>query len=69
MENILYANIIKTFGKEWGSWTTFSNKDAIGVLLHNNDLMVMTMQYDNWNVKRVLINFGSSTDILFYSSF
>lgn len=47
MENILYANITKTFGKERESWTTFSNKDVIGVLLHNNDLMVMTMQYDN----------------------
>lgn len=33
---------------------TFSNEHVIGVLSYNNDIMVVTAQYNKWNVKGVL---------------
>ena len=48
---------------------TFSKKDAAGVLPHENDPMVIKVQIRDWSVKRVLIDPGSSADILYWAAF
>ena len=47
----------------------FSAKDFEGVVPHDDDPMVITLQILNWNIKRVLIDTGSSADILTYEAF
>jgi len=42
----------------------FSAKDFEGVVPYDDDPMVITLQILNWNIKRVLIDTGSSADIL-----
>lgn len=48
---------------------TFSKKDAKGVIPHKDDLMVIKVQIQNWNVRRVLVNLGSSIDVLYLEAF
>lgn len=36
---------------------------------HDDDPMVVTLQIFKWDVKRVLIDSGSSADILYYDTF
>lgn len=38
--------------------------DVFRILPHDNDLMVIILQHVNWDIKRVLIDLGSSIDIL-----
>lgn len=59
--NVAPANTIKIPGREQESIITFFNEDTMSVLLHNNDLVVVTVQYDNWDVKRVQIEPCSPT--------
>jgi len=48
---------------------TFSARDFEGVVPHDDDPMVITLQILHWNIKQVLIDTGSSTDILTYEAF
>lgn len=48
---------------------TFSNKDVVDILPHKNDPMVIIVQYNNWDLKRILIDRRSSLDTLFYDAF
>jgi len=48
---------------------TFSAKDFEGVIPHEDDPMVITLQIINWNIKRVLIDTGSSANILTFEAF
>lgn len=48
---------------------TLSKKNAEGVLPHKDDLMVIIMQIRKWNVKRVLIEQGSSANVLYWDAF
>ena len=48
---------------------TFYAEDFEGVIPHEDDLMVITLQILNWNIKRVLIVIGSSADILSFEAF
>ena len=48
---------------------TFSKKDAAGVLAHDNDPMVIKVQIRDWSIKRVLIDPGSSADVLYWDAF
>jgi hypothetical protein len=43
--------------------------DYKGVVPHDDDPIVVTLQIFNWDVKRVLIDPCSSTDILYYEAF
>jgi len=52
---------------ERSSDITFSAKDFKGVIPHDDDPMVITLQILNWNIKRVLIDTSSSADIDFRS--
>jgi len=54
---------------EKSSDITFSPKDFEGVVPHDNDPMVITLQILNWNIKRVLIDTDSSADILTFEAF
>lgn len=40
-----------------------------GVLAHENNSMIIKVQIHDWSVKRVLIDLGSSTDILYWDAF
>jgi len=48
---------------------TFSTKDYEGIIPHDNDPMVITLQMLNWDVKRVPIDRKSSAHILYYEAF
>jgi len=54
---------------EKSSDITFSAKDFEGVVTHDDDPMVITLQILNWNIKQVLIDTGSFVDILTYEAF
>ena len=47
----------------------FSTTDYEGVVPHDDDPMVITLQIFNCDVKRVLIDPGCSADILYYDAF
>jgi hypothetical protein len=47
----------------------FSNEDFTGMLQPHTDALVVTLTIGNHNVHRVLVDNGSSTDILYWSEF
>lgn len=56
---VILANSKETMQKEPTFKITFSNKDYIHILPRINDIMVITVQCDDWDMKRVLIDHGS----------
>lgn len=48
---------------------TFFERDAIKVNTHDNDPLVIIVQHGNWDVKRVLVDLGSSVGVLFWDVF
>ena len=44
---------------------TFTDADAIGVRFPHNDALVITIQMGNCRMARVLINIGSSVNIIY----
>jgi hypothetical protein len=48
---------------------SFTTKDFRDVIPHDDDPMVITLQIFKWDVERVLIDPGSSADILYYDTF
>lgn len=69
MASIIPANLEIRLEKEEESKITFSNKDDIGILPRYNDIMVITIEYENWDIKWVMIDPRSLTYILFLSAF
>ena len=47
----------------------FSNEDYAGVLLLHTDALVVTLTIANHNVHHILVDNGSSIDILYWSTF
>jgi hypothetical protein len=48
---------------------TFSSKDEEGVFYPHDDALVVTMMIGNYNIHRILVDNGSSADILFLPAF
>lgn len=48
---------------------TFSKRDTKGIHQYNNDLMVITITYDDWEIKRMSIDQGRYVDILYWDAF
>ncbi|WJX56883.1 hypothetical protein P8452_42497 [Trifolium repens] len=48
---------------------SFSPKDATYIVPHDDDPLVIQVQILNCDVKRVLIDSGSSTDIMYWDAF
>jgi hypothetical protein len=48
---------------------SFSPKDATDIVPHDDDPLVIQVQILNCDVKRVLIDSGSSTDIMYWDAF
>lgn len=48
---------------------SFSQWDVDRILPHEDDPMVISMQIFDWDIKRVLIDLGSSTDIIYREVF
>lgn len=44
---------------------SFSKKDLVGIHPYNDDPMVITMRCGDWEIKIVLVDQGSSVDILY----
>ncbi|KAM2185676.1 hypothetical protein ACFX1Q_030653 [Malus domestica] len=48
---------------------SFSQKDLKGIQFPHNDALVVTLRVANSRVKRIMIDRGSNTDVLFWSTF
>ncbi|MCH92502.1 hypothetical protein A2U01_0013442, partial [Trifolium medium] len=48
---------------------TFSEHDAEGIVPHDNDPLIIQVHIFNWNIKRVLVDSGSSADIMYWDVF
>ena len=48
---------------------TFTEEDAQGVQFSHNDVVVVSLNIANYDVRRILVDNGSSADILFYDAF
>lgn len=48
---------------------TFTDTDFVGVNPKQDDPMVITVGIANWDIREVLIDRGSLTNILFWSTF
>ena len=48
---------------------TFTEVDAWGVQFPHNDAIVVSLNIANYDVRRILVDNGSSADILFYDAF
>ncbi|GFZ21474.1 hypothetical protein Acr_29g0006360 [Actinidia rufa] len=61
-----------TFSHLWMELTspiTFTNDDLIGMNLSYDDALIILAAIANFNIQRILIDNGSSTGILFISTF
>lgn len=47
----------------------FSEEDAFDVHPHNDDPMVITVKYEEWKIKRFLVDQGSFVNILYGDAF
>lgn len=48
---------------------SFSGKELTNIHPHNDDPVVITIICDKWEIKRVLVDQGSSTNILYWEAF
>ena len=48
---------------------TFNEDDARGVKQPHNDPLVITLMIEGFNTKRILVDNGSSADIIYLSAF
>ena len=48
---------------------TFSERDARGIRPPHNDPLVIMLAIEGFNTKRVLVNNGSSTDIMYMTAY
>ncbi|XP_077242376.1 uncharacterized protein LOC143882870 [Tasmannia lanceolata] len=48
---------------------SFSDADLDGLILPHDDALVLTMLVANWELKKILVDNGSSADILYYHTF
>ena len=56
--------------KRWKSDAiTFTDKDARGIQTFHDDAVVISLIIANYDVKRVLVDNGSSANMLFYEAF
>lgn len=51
------------------SRNTFSKKDVVGIHPHDNDPVVITIGYGEWEIKRVLIDHENFVGILYWNAF
>ena len=43
----------------------FSDEDKIGTIQPHDDALVITLQIEGYDVKRVMVNQGSATEIMY----
>ncbi|XP_077222109.1 uncharacterized protein LOC143855948 [Tasmannia lanceolata] len=48
---------------------SFSDAELNGLILPHDDALVLTMLVANWELKKILVDNGSSADILYYHAF
>lgn len=47
----------------------FNNEDLEGMDMSHDDAVITTAGFANCSVQRLLVDFGSSSDIIFYDAF
>ena len=47
----------------------FLEEDARGVNQHHDDILVKMLVIEGFNIRRILVDNGSSTDIIYLSAF
>ncbi|GAV77150.1 hypothetical protein CFOL_v3_20622 [Cephalotus follicularis] len=67
MQQYTHSKRLKTGGEE--EVISFSEADYEGIRLPHNDPIVVTLQVELFSMKRILIDSGSSADILYKHAF
>ena len=67
--NIISSGFPKITTGETEANIIFSREDAMHIHPHDDDPLVITVQHDIWDIMRVMIDPGRSTDILFWDAF
>lgn len=61
----MYRDVCTEDRGKYSVCVSFSKQDARGVLDYENDAMVIKVYIRKYSVKQVLIDLGSSTDVLY----
>ncbi|XP_028117257.1 uncharacterized protein LOC114314927 [Camellia sinensis] len=70
MREVLSVQLAMKKGKTKEKYIlTFSSKDSERVQVPHNDALVVTLRVKNFDVKRILIDQGSSVEIMYYDAF
>lgn len=68
-ENIISPSIPRGHEGEQELTSFFSKEDAARAIPHDDDPLVITVQHNNLDIKQVLINPSSSSDMMFWYAF
>lgn len=69
VENVISHGFPRSSQRKTRVNIIFSEEDPLVVNPHNDDPLVIIVQQGNWDIKRVLIDLGSSTSVLFWDAF
>lgn len=64
--NIIFCDFPKSTTRATEANITFFEEDVLGINPHNDDPLVITVQRDNWDIKHILLDSGSSSDVLLW---
>lgn len=68
-ENTISSGFPKNTTEPIGVDIVISQEFAMDMNHYNNDPLIIIVQHDNWDIRSVLIDRGSSADVLFLNAF
>lgn len=69
MENVVSHGFPRDYQEKTRINIIFYKEDTLRIKPHDDDPLVISVQQGNWNIKCVLIDPGSSADVLFWNAF
>ena len=69
VQNVQLTGVVPKIARREGPIIGFSKEDARRLHHPHDDALVISLQVEDYNMHRVLVNNGSSTDILYYPVF